>query len=210
MVYQEYKERIYKYIQLGCEDGLIRLSAGNFSLRINDDLVAITPSGILYRSMKVEDISIVDLNGNQVDGPVPSSETPMHTAIYRNIPRVKSICHTHSIYAMVFAQLGEDIPLLSIEILVCGGGIPVAPWAAPGTSQAGEVAVNIFQSREKLQVLLLRQHGLVAIGGSLDQAYNRAANAEIGMEVYFKASTLGKPQPFSSDQLEEIHQVYGI
>jgi len=210
VVYQDYKEQLYNYIQLGCEDGLIRLSAGNFSLRINDDLVAITPSGILYRSMKVEDISIVDLDGNQVEGPVPSSETPMHSAIYRNIPRAKSICHTHSMYAMVFAQLGEDIPLISIELLVCGGPIPVATWATPGTNQAGKVAVNIFKSREKLQVLLLRQHGLVAIGSSLDQAYNLATNAEIGMEVYFKASLLGKPQPFSSAQLNEIHEVYGV
>jgi L-fuculose-phosphate aldolase len=208
--YQEYRELIFEYIQMGCQDGLIRLSAGNFSLRINDELAAITPSRVLYRLMKPEDISIIDLDGNQIAGPPPSSETPMHTAIYKHIPRAKSICHTHSLYAMVFAQLGQEIPLLSIELLVCGGPIPVAPWATPGTERAGKAAVDIFRSRDNLQVLLLRKHGLVAIGQTLEQAYSLAINAEIGMEVYYKVRLQGNPEPLTSSQLAEIREVYGL
>ena len=104
--YHEERELLLNYIHQGCHAGLIRLSAGNFSLKISDNLAAITPSGILYRVMGINDISIVDLEGNLIAGPTPSSETPMHTAIYRNIPRAISICHTHSIYGMVFAMLG--------------------------------------------------------------------------------------------------------
>lgn len=210
MDYQEQREQLHEYIQLGCREGLIRLSAGNFSLRIDPDLAAITPSGVLYRSMTPGDISIIDLNGKLITGPRPSSETPMHTALYRALPRVKSICHTHSHYAMVFAQLGLDIPLISIELLVCGAPLPVAPWATPGTQGAGEVAVDVFRSRENLKALLLRKHGLVAIGGSLDEAYSIATNAEIGMEVYFRARLLGDVPPFTPEQLDEIRRVYNV
>jgi L-fuculose-phosphate aldolase len=207
--YKKYKEQLLDFVKLGCEDGLIRLSAGNFSVRVTEDLVAITPSNILYRTMNAEDISIIDLKGNQIEGPLPSSETPMHTAIYQDIPRAQSICHTHSMYAMICAQLEENIPLMSIEIMVCGGPIPVAPWATPGTKKAGEVAVEIFQAREELHVLLLRKHGLVAIGNSLDQAYSMATNGEIGMEVFYKTKLLRDPCPFSPSNIKEIQEVYG-
>lgn len=204
------RETLLKYVRKGCQDGLIRLSAGNFSTRISDNRAAITPSGILYQSMEIDDISIVDLEGETVAGPPPSSETPMHLAIYREIARASSICHTHSIYAMVCAMLGDEIPLMSIELMVCGAPIPVAPWATPGTNRAGEVAVKTFQSRENLQVMLLRQHGLLTIGNSMDQAYTMAINAETGLEVYYKTSLLGEIKPFTSEQIKEIQQVYGL
>jgi len=207
--YQE-RELLLKYIHQGCQDGLIRLSAGNFSTRISDSMAAITPSGILYRSMEIDDISIIDLEGETVTGPPPSSETPMHTAIYREIPRVSSICHTHSIYAMVCSMLGDEIPLISIELMVCGAPIPVAPWATPGTKRVGEIAVKTFQSRENLQVMLLRQHGLLTIGNSMNQAYTMALTAETGLEVYYKTSLLGEVKPFTTDQINEIQQVYGL
>jgi len=207
--YQE-REQLLKYIQRGCEDGLIRLSAGNFSTRISDDLAAITPGGILYQSMAVDDISIVDLDGNSVSGPPPSSETPMHMAIYREVSRVSSICHTHSIYAMVCAMLGDEIPLMSIELMVCGAPIPVVSWATPGTRLAGEVAVKMLRSREDLQVMLLRQHGLLAVGRGLEQAYTMAVNAETGLEVYYKTSLLGEVKSYTPEQIKEIQEVYGL
>ena len=93
--------------------------------------------------------------------------------------------------------------------MVCGAPIPVAAWAAPGTTLAGEVTVSLLQSRPDLSVLLLRQHGLLAIGKSLDQALERAYNAEIGLEVYYKAKAMGKPKPFTIKQIAEINDVYG-
>jgi len=210
MSYQEEREQLLKIVQQAYKVDLIRMSAGNISTRIENDLVAITPSGIEYRHMKAEDISIIDLEGNLIEGLKPSSETPMHTAIYRNVPRAKSVCHTHSIYGMVFAMLQEDIPVMNVELLVCGAPIPVAPWAALGTAKAGEVTVEIFLSRPELSVILLRQHGLVAIGNSLDQAYIKAYNAETGLETYYKSRLLGTPQPFSQEQINEIKESYGL
>jgi L-fuculose-phosphate aldolase len=207
--YSSERSQLLEIIRNACEVDLLRISAGNVSTRTPDGLVLITPSGISYQNITEEDLSIVDLDGNLISGPLPSSENPMHTTIYREIPRAISICHTHSKFGMVFAMLGEDVPLMSIELMVCGAPIPTAPWATPGTIQGGEVTVDLFRSREDLNVILLRQHGLVAIGESLEQAFERAYNAEVGLEVYYKARLLGDPRPFSAEQLRGIREAYG-
>ena len=111
MKYKSAREQIFETVMKANQVDLIRMSAGNISARIENGLIGITPGGIKYQNMKVEDISIVDLDGNLIDGLKPSSETPMHTAIYRHLPEVKSICHTHSTFAITFAMLRRDIPV---------------------------------------------------------------------------------------------------
>lgn len=183
---------------------LMRMSAGNISTRINDGLVAITPRGIKYNKMSFEDISLIDYSGNLIKGPAPSSETPMHTAIYRHFAHVGSVCHTHSTFAMTFAMLGVEIPLANLELLTCGAPIPVAAWACPGSSEAGEIMVEILANRPHLKVVLLRNHGLVAIGSDLEEAFENAFNAEFGLRAYHQALQIGNPEPISMEQLAEI------
>jgi len=210
MKYKSVREKLLDTVHLGTDADLIRMSAGNFSTRTDDGMVAITPSGIKYHTMTIEDISIVDLNGNLIEGPKPSSETPMHTAIYRNLPEVGSICHTHSPYAITFAMLGKEIPMVNLELLVIGAPIPVAPWACPGTPKAGDVTVKIFKERPGLKVILLRKHGLVAIGSNLEQAFDAAYNAEVGLKTYYQARLLGKPEAITADELAEVKAAYHI
>ena len=210
MKYQSTREQLLEAVIKANEVDLIRLSAGNISTRTEDGLVAITASGVKYRNMTVEDISIVDLDGNLIEGLKPSSETPMHTVIYRNLPDVGSIYHTHSTFAITLAMLGDDIPMANLELLVCGAPIPVAPWACPATTKAGEVTVGIFKDRPKLKVILLRKHGLVAIGANLDHAFDMAFNAEVGFQSYYQALVLGKPEPVTAEQLAEVKAVYHL
>jgi len=210
MKYQSTRERLLDAVIKANEVDLIRLSAGNISTRTEDELVVITSSGVEYRNMTIEDISIVDLDGKLIEGLKPSSETPMHTAIYRNMPDVGSIFHTHSTFAIIFAMLGDDIPRANMELLVCGAPIPVAPWACPGTTKAGEVTVEIFKERPELKVILLRKHGLVAVGADLDHAFKMAFNAELGFQSYYQALLLGKPEPITDKQLAEIKAVYHL
>ena len=210
MKYQVIQKGIYDSVMRAQDAGLIRLSAGNISARTDDGLVAITPSGIQYSELKAEQISIVDLDGRLISGPKPSSETPMHTAILRAMPDVQSVFHTHSPYAITFAMLGNEIPAVNLELFVCGAPIPVAKWASPGSEVAGEIAVEIFKKRSELKVMLLRKHGVVAIGKDLDQAYKLAYDAEIGMMTYFNARQIGKPEPLTAKQIQEIKDVYGI
>jgi L-ribulose-5-phosphate 4-epimerase len=167
-------------------------------------MIAITPTNMMYDTMRPEDISIVDLDGKLVDAPrKPSSETPMHTAIFRHLPEVGAICHTHSAYAMAYASLGKDIPVVCLELYVCGAPIPVAPWAAPGTTDAGDVTVEIFLKRPELKICLLRNHGLVAIGKDLENAYELAFDAEVGMQTYHQASQVGQPIAIKEEYLPQ-------
>lgn len=210
MKYKAIREQLLDTVVKATDVDLIRLSAGNISTRTEDGLVAITPSGIKYRGITLEDMSIVDLDGKLIEGIRPSSETPMHTAIYRSLPNVNSICHTHSTFAITFAMLGEDIPMANLELVVCGAPIPVAPWASPATAKAGEVTVKIFKSRPELKAILLRKHGLVTIGTNLDQAFDTAFNAEVGFQTYHQALQIGKPKPITNQQFAEIKAAYNM
>jgi len=125
----------------------------------------------------------------------------MHCATYRNLPQVGAICHTHSPFAITFAMLGKEVPPVNLELMVCGAPIPVAPWACPGTAEAGRVTVEVFRSAPNLKVCLLRNHGLVAIGANLEQAFELAYDAEVGMQTYHQALVIGRPVPLTGEQL---------
>lgn len=202
------RQQVFETVMDANQVGLIRLSAGNISARFDEDLVAITPAGVKYKRLRPEDISIVDLDGTLLDGLPASSETPMHTAIYRHLLEVQSICHTHSPYAISFAMLGEEVPMVNIELMVLGAPIPVAPWACPGTPRAGEVTVEIFQQRTGLKAILLRNHGLVAIGKSLEHAFEMAYDAEVGFQTYYQALQVGQPLVLNETQVMEIKTRY--
>ena len=209
MDYSEIRKQLFASIQKAVAQGLIQASAGNFSIRTEDGHMAITPAGIAYDVLRPEEIAIVDLAGNHVDGPCKaSSETPMHTAILSNLPDVGAICHTHSIFAMTFAVLGQPIPMVNTELLVCGAPIPVARWASPGSLAAGEVTVETFKRRPELKVMLLRNHGLVSIGKTISAAYKYALNAEMGARVYHHALQVGKPLILTEAQIQEVYDIY--
>jgi L-fuculose-phosphate aldolase len=210
MKYQNVKTEVYDCVMKAQDAGLVRLSAGNISTRTEDGNVAITPSGIKYTELDVDEISVVDLDGNLLSGPKPSSETPMHTAILRALPHVQAICHTHSPFAITFAMAGRDVPMVNLEMFVLGAPIPVAPWACPGSTAAGEITVQIFKERPELKAILLYKHGLVAIGDSLDHAFEWAYDAEVGMRTYYQALQIGDPKPLTAEQIQEIKDVYGV
>jgi ribulose-5-phosphate 4-epimerase/fuculose-1-phosphate aldolase len=206
--YTTIRQQVFETVVDANQVGLIRLSAGNISARFEEDLVAITPAGVKYKRLRPEEISIVDLNGNLLDGLPASSETPMHTAIYRHLSEVQSICHTHSPFAISFAMLGEEVPMVNIELMVLGAPVPVAPWACPGTPRAGEVTVEIFRARPGLKAILLRNHGLVAIGKSLENAFEMAYNAEVGFQTYYQARQISQPLVLNDAQIMEIKTRY--
>ncbi|MEW5960531.1 MAG: class II aldolase/adducin family protein [Chloroflexota bacterium] len=209
MSYSEIRQQVLAVVNKAVASGLVRLSAGNFSLRTEDGYIAITPSGIKYDKLTAEQIAVVDLDGNHIDGPCKaSSETPMHTAILRHLPQVGAVCHTHSPYAMTFAVVGQEIPVVNTELLVCGAPIPVADWASPGSAKGGEVTVGIFKERPELKVVLLKNHGLVSIGKNLDEAFEHAYDAEIAAQVYYQALQVGQPIVLTKAQVQEVFDIY--
>lgn len=213
MDYLDYKKRVFDATLNLYHAGLNRLSAGNISARISDELAAITPSSRSYDMMKPEDICIITLDGKLIEGEFkPSSETPLHTAIYREMPQVSGVVHTHSIYAMTFAASDKGIPILGVEALAArsNGNIPVARYVSPGSSQAGEVAMEVFRANPGLQALLLRNHGLLAIGSDVESAWQTAYKLETAAQVAYQAYQLGKLVELTPDQIKEIYEIYSV
>jgi L-fuculose-phosphate aldolase len=209
MTYDEMRHAVYETTMKLYQRDLIRLSAGNISLHDGEGRVAITPSGLWYDKMTPQDIPIVDLQRNPIDGlRTPSSETPMHTAIYRAFPEIGGIVHTHSVNAIAFAMTGRELPPVCIELFSVGGPVPVAPFVCPGTDEAGEVATSMFAAQPGLRCLLLQNHGLVAIGASLERAFENASQFEIGAEAFFRGLLVGAPTALTEAQIEEIKQAY--
>jgi L-fuculose-phosphate aldolase len=132
----------------------------------------------------------------------------MHTAILRNFPEVNAVCHTHSPHAIAFSMAVEEVPVANVELLLCGGPIPVARWVSPGTVGGAEVALEIFGQRPELKAFLLCKHGLVSIGASLNEAFEYAFDAEIGMQAYYYALNIGAPKPLTPKQIAEVHRAY--
>ena len=209
MTYMEVRQQLFLIVQKAVTAGLVRNSTGNFSMRTSNGYVAITPSNIKYDQLKPEEITIVDLDGKHIDGLCKaSSETPMHTTILRNLPHVGAVCHTHSPYAMTFAVVGQEIPMVNTELLVCGAPIPVAEWTTPGTAACGELAVEFFKGRPELKVVLLRNHGTAVIGENIDQAFAHAYDVEIAAQVYYQALQVGSPIIITPEQVKEIYDLY--
>jgi L-ribulose-5-phosphate 4-epimerase len=208
--YYDLKKQVFDATMALNEAGCIRLSAGNISARGEDENIAITPSGLPYDCMKVEDIVMIDLERNVLDssGHQPSSEVPMHTAIYKSFPEVKAVVHTHSIYAITFSCVNQPLDILCVEGLAARGRVPVARYAAPGSEEAGIVAVETLQSTPGLRAILLKNHGLVAVGPDMTTAWQTAYKVEILAQITFQARQLGTPIPLTEDQIAEVYRIY--
>ena len=125
-------------------------------------------------------------------------------------PGVKIFPGTRSPGDRCSTVLGDPVPLVSLELMALGAPIPVVPWACPGAPRAGEVTVEIFRQRPELKAILLRNHGLVAIGGSLEQAFEMAYDAKVGFQTYHQALQVGQPVVLSEEQVEEIKTRYHL
>jgi len=209
MLYEEVRREVLHTTLRLYEQDLIHLTSGNISLRASSEHVAITPSGIAYETMQPEDIVIIDLRGNVVDGHYkPSSETPMHTLILRERPDVNAVIHTHSTYALTFAVLGRGIPLFCLEGLAIRGPVPVAEYACPSTEAIGRAALKALEGPPPVTGVLLRNHGALAIGADLKQAFGIAYRIETVARIYHLVLQIGEPIALTEEQIAEIYSVY--
>ena len=209
MLYEEARKALLKCALRLYQKGLVHLNSGNVSVRVSDEHLVITPTGISYDDMSEEDLVIIDFNGGRVEGRhKPSSETPMHTTVYKNIDEVKAIAHTHSPFALAFATVGRSIPVISTEGLAVRGPIPVADYACPGTEAQGRVAIKAMKGPPYVMGTLLKNHGVLVTGASLSHAYSMACRIEMAAKVFFLALQIGEPDILTDDQIEEIRNVY--
>lgn len=184
-------------------DGLVVGTSGNVSVRV-DDTVLVTPSGVPYDRLAPDDITGVDLDGRQVLGTlVPTSELPMHLAVYRADGDARAVVHTHAVHATAVSLLVPELPLVHYMAAALGGPVRVAPYAAYGTD---ELARNMLAALTDRTGCLLQNHGTITYGASLDQAYDRTAQLEWMCRLWLTASSVPghTPSLLTKSQLTEV------
>jgi L-fuculose-phosphate aldolase len=177
---------------------------GNLSARLpGSDRIIISPSGLDKGLLKPNYLVVVDLNGQRVEGKYRSStETPMHCAIYRNRPEVNGIVHTHSSGSLAFAVANQEIPATTIELAaICGRRVPLAEYATPGTDRLAEITVKGLGNCE---AVIMANHGLAAVGKTLDEAFSNALAVEFTARININAKILGSIVELPAEEATSI------
>jgi L-fuculose-phosphate aldolase len=188
------------------QSGMIAGTDGNISVRLDDNRIMITPSGVSKGHMKAEDMVIVDVSGRHLQGKGRgSSEMAMHLFVYRNRPEIRACVHAHPIHATAFAVAGlalaEDV---LPEVVVFVGGIPLTDYAPPGTDA---VPKSLEPFIEKQNAFLLRNHGLLTIGRTLDEAFFRHETVEHYARIVSVARQLGNIHKIPSEDFRRLESM---
>ncbi len=201
MLLQKEREELVKYGKLIIQSGLTTGTGGNFSVFNREEgLMAITPTGIPYMIMKPEDIVIMDLKGNVVDGELlPSSEHEMHATVYREREDVNAMVHVHSIFCTTLSAMNEPLP--AVDYLVAFSGGPEVKCAEYATYGTPELAANAMKTMGKQNAVLLANHGLNAVAGNMMMAFAIAEQIEFCAQVYIRARSAGKPVILSDEEM---------
>jgi len=217
-VEQDLRERLCKVGKLMCDEGLagkksLYLAGGNISARIpGTNRVLIKPTGYSLGSLKPEDFIIVDTDGKTIsDNGKPSSETPMHTTIYRTRSDVGAVVHAHPLYCGIFSLAGIEL----LPITYGGGGhaalmrgVRIIPWARGGSQELANSAANELKDRS---AALLEFHGSIVIGKTIEQAYHLSSKLEESAEFQWRVIALGKqprvlPEEIRNRMIEQARQ----
>ena len=210
MLLQKEREMIVAYGKRMLSAGLTRGTGGNLSIYDrNLELMAITPSGIPYEEIEVEDIMIMKLDGTIVEGnKTPSSEHAMHEIVYRTREDVGAMLHVHSTFAVTLACLNEDLP--AVDYLVAysrGRSVKCVPYASFGTP---DLAVNALKTMGNQNAVLLANHGMNVVGPDLPKAFAIAEQLEFCAELYVRARTIGKPVILPDDEMDQMVERFKI
>jgi L-ribulose-5-phosphate 4-epimerase len=190
--------------------GLVVWTAGNVSARVpGHDLLVIKPSGVGYDELTPETMVVCDLEGNLVEGErSPSSDTAAHAYVYKHLPHVNGVVHTHSTYATAWAARGEAIPcVLTMMGDEFGGEIPVGPFALIGDDSIGRGIVETLRDHRSPAVLM-KNHGPFTIGRSAKAAVKAAVMCEEVARTVHIARQLGEPLPIAQSDIDSLYARY--
>ncbi|HOZ60259.1 MAG TPA: L-ribulose-5-phosphate 4-epimerase [Nakamurella multipartita] len=189
---------------------LVIWTAGNVSARVpGRELLVIKPSGVTYDELTPESMVVTDFDGVLVDGQAsPSSDTAAHAYVYRHMPHVGGVVHTHSRYATAWAAIGEPIPcVLTMMADEFGGSIPVGPFALIGDDSIGRGIVETLRHSRSRAVLML-SHGPFTIGRDAREAVKAAIMLEDVARTVFLARQLGTPRPIDESHIDALFERY--
>ena len=181
-------------------EGLLIGTAGNVSAR-DGDRVAITGTGVVLAGCTVDDVTVVSLAGEVLEGRlVPSSELGLHLGLYDGTDAA-AVVHTHAPYSTAVACVLVELPVLHYQQLALGGEVRVAPYQTFGTPELAAGALAALAGR---QAALLANHGSVAVGASLDKAVEHALLLEWLAALHHRASALGTPRVLTEEQQLDV------
>ena len=202
------REKVYKAHLSLWENKLTIWSSGNVSAKdTKTNLVVIKPSGLLYNELSPENMVIVDLNGNTIEGTLkPSVDMATHLYVYKNMPDVKSVIHTHSTYATAFAAAGKPIPIcLTAMADFFGGDIPIGDLVLIGTEDIGkEITSKIGNSR----AIIMKNHGVFTVGKNINEALKAAVYIEESAKILIMSNLLGGANKIPEELVNKLHKNY--
>lgn len=200
------KEQVALYAKKMAEEGLVMETWGNVSMRVKEGMV-ITPSGIDYRKLNFIDMVVLDLHGNKREGRwKPSSESPLHSIIYRKRKDINAIMHTHSLHATCFAVAQKEIrPVVEDFAQVVGSKIEVAQYAMPGSDA---LALNCLKALGDNSAVLLSNHGVVATGDTLKEVLLMSKIIEKTAQISIYAAILGGPHEISKENVKGLREYF--
>ncbi len=200
MLMQDEREAIVEYSIKLIEHGLTKGTGGNISIfNRQEKIMAISPSGLDYYKTKPEDVVVLDLEGNRVEGSrKPSSEYNLHRIFYLRRDDCNSVVHCHSMFSGVLACLHWTIPASHYMIALAGKDVRCAKYATFGTQ---ELAENAFEAMKDRNAVLLGNHGLLAVSTDLPNAFNTAEEIEFCAEMYYRAKCVGEPFILPDDEM---------
>lgn len=207
---QEFRDRVTALNIDLVKYGLVAWTAGNVSERLPDGKsFIIKPSGVMYDDLKPADLVICDLNGEVIEGALaPSSDTKTHAYIYREMPDVNGIVHTHSNYASAWAAANKPIPCaLTAMGDEFGGDIPLGPFALIGGEEIGKGVVSTLKSSNSPAVLMAN-HGVFTIGKSAQAAVKAAVMCEDVAKTMYIAAQLGEIHRLQESDIAKLYDRY--
>jgi L-fuculose-phosphate aldolase len=198
---EEQREQVAAASRRLAAEGLTPGTAGNVSAR-HEELVAISPTGAVLAELQAADVTVVDLDGKQVDGPyAPTSEIELHMGVYRRF-QAGAVVHTHAPMATAIAcVLRDELPCVHYQMLMLGGAVRIAPYRTFGTEALAEA---VLQALEEHTAALMANHGAIAYGGDMAGAVDNMLLLEWACGVYWHAAALGKPRVLGREQLDAV------
>lgn len=187
--------------------GLVEGTSGNVSARVDEGRVCMTPSSLAYDSMTLDDLVVVDLAGDVVEGErSPTTEKSLHLACYRAYPEVGGVIHSHPVHATMFAVARQPVPAAIEEVAVyIGGDVEVCEYTTTGTDELGEVVAAGLATKA---ATLLANHGMVTVGPTVAKALHATAVVERTAHIVWGARMLGDTHPLPAKVNEDFSGVY--
>ena len=194
------RERVAAAARRLAAEGLVVGTAGNVSER-GDDLVAISPTGATLGDLTPEQVTVVDLAGNHVDGDLPpTSELYLHLGVYERYG-AGGVVHTHAPMATALSCVVDELPCVHYHLMLLGGPVRVAPYRTFGTPELAAVTLDALDGR---RAALMANHGAIAWAEDVETAVEQSLLLEWGCTVYWRAAAIGTPRTLDEEQRTSV------